>query len=268
MSGKIFCPDCGDCYVQDDGSWEHSGFCLIDEEFDDWMERDIIVVELWAGDATGTRAWSDCDNVTVITVEINPKFNPTICRDIGQVTAQDILELTGWVNPDFVWASPDCSVFSVAGFAAGHFEIQDGVYVPKTVKAVEMCELHKHSLQLIQDLDPTYWVIENPVGLLRKMPWMQPLIRHTVTYCAYHDTRMKPTDLWGKFPLLWEPRPKCKNGDPCHEAAPRGSKTGTQGLDHRERSHIPFQLSQSLLVAAIGSKGHPKQRIQDWKAIL
>lgn len=39
---------------------------------------------------------------------------------------------------------------------------------------------------------------------------------------------MKPTDIWTNHP---SPQFKqvCKNGAPCHVAAPRGSKTGVQG---------------------------------------
>jgi hypothetical protein len=40
----------------------------------------------------------------------------------------------------------------------------------------------------------------------------------------------------------------CKNGDPCHVAAPRGSRTGTQGRSNAyERSKIPDELCQEIL---------------------
>jgi hypothetical protein len=71
--------------------------------------------------------------------------------------------------------------------------------------------------------------MENPRGMLRKLEVVKDLPRYTVTYCQYGDTRMKPTDLWGVVPK-WSPRPTCKNGDTCHVSAPRGSRTGTQGL--------------------------------------
>ena len=79
------------------------------------------------------------------------------------------------------------------------------------------------------------------------MTWMQGLPRYTVTYCQYGDTRMKPTDIWTNHP---DPhfKPMCKNGDPCHEKAPRGSATGTQGLKgSKERSVIPAQLCQHIV---------------------
>ena len=58
---------------------------------------------------------------------------------------------------------------------------------------------------------------------------------------------MKPTDIWTNHP---NPnfKPMCKNGDPCHVAAPRGSKTGTQGLKgSKERSVIPQQLCEHIV---------------------
>ena len=71
--------------------------------------------------------------------------------------------------------------------------------------------------------------------------------RETITYCTYGDSRMKPTDIWTNA-HWWTPKVMCKNGMPCHEAAPRGSKTGTQGLKGaRERSRIPEALFTELL---------------------
>ena len=70
--------------------------------------------------------------------------------------------------------------------------------------------------------------------------------RHTVTYCQYGDTRMKPTDIWTNAEW-WEPKPPCKNGMPCHVAAPRGSVTGTQGIKGAKgRSVIPAELFHEI----------------------
>jgi hypothetical protein len=94
------------------------------------------------------------------------------------------------------------------------------------------------------------WFIENPRGGLRVS---EPLVRrdynkyrHTVTYCQYGDTRMKPTDIWTNIsnPMFYPP---CKNGDPCHERAPRGSRNGTRKLKNAvERSRIPEQLCNHI----------------------
>ena len=102
-------------------------------------------------------------------------------------------------------------------------------------------------LDLIRELRPTFYFIENPRGGMRKMPWMQGLPRYTVTYCQYGDTRMKPTDVWTNHPAP-QFMPPCKNGDPCHVRAPRGARTGTQSLNgSKERSVIPPQLCEHVV---------------------
>lgn len=79
------------------------------------------------------------------------------------------------------------------------------------------------------------------------MDFMSGLRRFTVTYCQYGDTRMKPTDIWTNHPAP-EFRPPCHNGDPCHIPAPRGAKTGTQGLSgSKERSRIPPALCEHIV---------------------
>ena len=57
---------------------------------------------------------------------------------------------------------------------------------------------------------------------------------------------MKPTDIWTNF-IEWKPKQMCKNGDDCHVSAPRGSKTGTQGLKGSiERGVIPSALFEEI----------------------
>lgn len=79
------------------------------------------------------------------------------------------------------------------------------------------------------------------------MEWMRDRPRYTVTYCKYGETRMKPTDIWTNHK---DPKfiPPCKNGDPCHESAPRGSKTGTQKIKgSKDRSRIPTLLCEHIV---------------------
>jgi site-specific DNA-cytosine methylase len=153
-------------------------------------------------------------------------------------------------QPDIIWASPPCTAFSVA--AIGKNWTKDGDnYIAKNPRADFGLELVRKTIQIIQALKPTYFFIENPRGMLRKMPIMADLNRQGVTYCQYGDTRMKPTDIWTNS-LNWIPRPMCKNGDDCHIAAPRGSSTGTQGLKGAyERSKIPEDLCLEILKSCI-----------------
>ena len=153
-------------------------------------------------------------------------------------------------KPDIIWASCPCTAFSVAAIGKNWSKVGDD-YIPKNPRAEFGLKLVQKTLEIIQHFNPTYFFIENPRGMLRKMPIMADLPRQGVTYCQYGDTRMKPTDIWTNS-TKWIPRPMCKNGDPCHVAAPRGSKTGTQGLKGAyERSKIPEDLCFEILKSCI-----------------
>ena len=153
-------------------------------------------------------------------------------------------------KPDIIWASPPCTSFSVASIGH-HWTGGKGAYIPKTDGARLGLELVKKTIEIIEYFQPTFWFMENPRGVLRKLPVVQGLPRKTITYCQYGDERMKPTDIWTNS-ILWEPRPMCKNGDPCHVAAPRGSRTGTQGRSNAyERSKIPDELCFEVLKSCI-----------------
>jgi hypothetical protein len=156
-------------------------------------------------------------------------------------------------KPDVIWASPPCTGFSVAAIGH-HWSGGKGAYIPKTDTAKLGIELVIKTIEIIEHFQPKYWFMENPRGVLRKLEVVKDLPRKSVTYCQYGDERMKPTDIWTNSDV-WIPRPMCKNGDPCHVAAPRGSRTGTQGRANAyERSKIPDELCLEILKSCIKKK--------------
>jgi site-specific DNA-cytosine methylase len=149
-----------------------------------------------------------------------------------------------------LWASPPCECFSVASIGK-NWEGGKCGYIPKTEKTKNALRLLERTVEIISVLKPKIWFIENPRCVTRKV--LPPLLdkyglhytQHTVTYCQYGDTRMKPTDIWTNCDIKF--KPPCKNGDQCHERAPRGAKTGTQGLKGAtERGVIPKQLMEDI----------------------
>ncbi len=207
----------------------------------------MIVLELFAGTRSIGKAFEEQGH-KVISIDWDKKFEDIdLYADIGSLTAEQIIELCGGVRPDVIWASPDCTTYSIAAIRHHRTKEKSGNLAPKSDYAKQCDEINKHVLALIVELQPRYQFIENPRGGMRKMDFMQGLPRYTITYCQYGDTRMKPTDIWTNHP---EPnfKPPCKNGAPCHEAAPRGSKTGTQGLKNKvERARIPEEFCQHIV---------------------
>lgn len=204
------------------------------------------VLELFAGTRSIGKAFEKHGH-EVYSIEWDKNFdNIDWYEDIGKITAQDIIDRFG--HPDVIWASPDCTSFSIAAISHHRRKnLETGNLDPVSDYAKFCDNVDQHVLDLIRELKPKYWFIENPRGGMRKMTWVQGLPRYTVTYCQYGDTRMKPTDIWTNHP---DPKFKtpCHNGDPCHEPAPRGSKTGTQGLKGSiDRSRIPDKLCEHIV---------------------
>lgn len=204
------------------------------------------VLELFAGSRSISKAFEIRGHET-FSVEWNKNFeNIDLYEDINNITSEDILKKFG--RPDVIWASPDCTTYSIAAISHHRKKnLETGNLDPISEYAKFCDKTNKHVLDLIRELKPKFYFIENPRGGLRKMDFMKDLPRFTVTYCQYGDKRMKPTDIWTNHP---NPnfKPTCKNGDSCHEKAPRGSRTGTQGLKgSKERSIIPQKLCEHIV---------------------
>ncbi len=204
------------------------------------------VLELFAGTRSIGKAF-EAKGHEVFSVEWNKDFEDIdLYIDISNLTAEQIINEFG--RPDVIWASPDCATFSIAGISHHRRRNPETGNLDPVSDYAKFCDnVDKHVLQLIKELNPKFYFIENPRGGMRKMDFMQGLPRYTVTYCQYGDTRMKPTDIWTNHsnPNF---KPMCKNGDPCHVSAPRGSRTGTQGLKgSKERSVIPEELCNHIV---------------------
>ena len=206
------------------------------------------VLELFAGSRSIGRA-AESLGYNVFSSDINSFDNIDYSVDILEF---DINKVP--FQPDIIWASPPCTYFSVASI--GKHWNKD--HTPKTEQAEFGVKVIKKTISIIKQLNPKYWYIENPRGKLRKLNFMNGLTRTTIWYCKYGDTRAKPTDVWTNNlrsvfnPDGWAPRPECHNGNKnCHhEPAPRGSRTGTQGLKgNYERSKIPEELCIEILTA-------------------
>ena len=122
-----------------------------------------------------------------------------------------------------------------------------GSLAPKTEQAARADEVNRHTLRIIRSLRPRFFFIENPMGGLRKMDYMQGIPRHLITYCQYGFTYRKATDIWTNHPQP-EFLPPCRNGDPCHQPAPRGTRQGLQGIQDRAlRSAYPPKLCEHIV---------------------
>lgn len=196
-------------------------------------------LELFCGTKSFSKVAKDYGYET-LTLDFDNTFNPDIAKDIMDFYIQD---LNGY-RPDIIWASPPCQKFSVASLGR-NWNKED--MTPKNDDTKKAMQIVLKTVEIIKDLKPKYFYIENPRAMLRKIGLI-PYDYSTVTYCQYGFHYMKPTDIWSNNEEWLKVAKSCKNGMPCHESAPRGSTTGTQGLKNpAERGKIPPDLIKEIL---------------------
>jgi len=208
------------------------------------------VLELFAGSRSIGNA-AEKLGYEVFSVDWTNYEGINLVIDIAQLTPSMIPFI-----PDVIWGSPDCTTYTIAAVSTH----RTNSIIPKSDYAKKCDSVNTYVLSLIQyylKLNPNLkFFIENPRGMMRKMPFMSGIPRVTVWYCSYGDSRAKPTDIWSNNiysmfnPNGWSPRKECFNGNTScqHESAPRGSKTGTQGKKGSfNRSKIPDQLCLEIL---------------------
>lgn len=220
-----------------------------DQKIEPWIsdfelpvKKQLKVLELFAGSQSFSKIAKEHGHQT-FSVDWEKYDGIDLQMDISKMSVNDVPFV-----PDVIWCSPDCTTYSIAAIS----KHRNGTE-PKSDYAKQCDITNQHFISLIKEwlkINPNMvFFIENPRGMLRKMPWMQEFKRHTIWYCVYGDERAKPTDIWTNS-TTWVPRPVCWNGnkDCHHQPAPRGSKTGTQGRKGSyERSKIPSELCNEIL---------------------
>ena len=212
----------------------------------------IKVLELFAGSRSIGNTAEEL-GMEVFSVDWTPYEKIDLAIDIEELKKEQVPFI-----PNIVWASPDCTTYSIAAVSKHRRNRTE----PVSEYAVKCDNVNQHWIGLIREyleLNPNLvFFIEIPRGMLRHMPWMKDFKRHTVWYCKYGDDRAKPTDIWTNS-KTWTPRLECCNykydkegniiNKHCHhESARRGARTGTQGhKDSYFRSKIPKELCLEIL---------------------
>lgn len=169
------------------------------------------MLDLCCGLGGASRAMRD-RGWQVITLDIDPQFNPDIVADLCE-----------WVyhGPpvDLLWISPPCIDFA-----------RDHLPWIKTDVLPDM-SIARAARRHVDTIPARHWVVENVVGALR---YFNPLFgepRHM----------QRPYFLWGNFPPLGQPRISDRRHKQSYNSARRA-----------ERAQIPYAISEALALAVEG----------------
>ncbi len=220
--------------------------------------KQLTVIDLFSGLGGFSQSFVDRGH-NVVRIDNEPSL-----AHVPHTTIADVLALTFWDLPDavdIVLASPPCTHFSCA---AGWRYWKNGFPSPEVEESVKLV---KYTLALINGIDPKYWVLENPRGMLRKVIG-PPVV--TTWWGSWGMPYLKPTDLWGKLPAIdWPPHPRL---DPMREST-HGKHKGVQEnktdlidnleliglLDYAEapalRALVPYKFSESLCLSLEQDRG-------------
>ncbi len=159
------------------------------------MSDGLRVVDLFSGLGGFSAAFLD-RGWKVYRYDNDPQFERIPCTLLVDVMDMKPSDLP---DADMILASPPCVHFSCA--AAWRYW-EDGRPKPEVQESVNLVN---HALALIEAKAPRYWVLENPVGLLRKLLGLPAV---TTYWAAWGMPYLKPTDLWGILPALEWPTPR------------------------------------------------------------
>ena len=214
----------------------------------------LLVLELFCG----TGSFSEVAKrygFRTITLDMDPKSNPDILTDIMQWDYRSFAE-----SPFLIWASPPCTEWSLAKTTAPR-----DLETARNVIGV-LLEIVRHF--------GCYYILENPVGLLRKEKNMTRIPRYTASYCRYQYEYRKNTDFWSNaldhFKPLYCKKGECRHGfvnEVTGKFVHNSAMCRKQHVDQRVQARgktvypIPPLLCLSMLVAVLKKFSQEHDRV-------
>ena len=166
----------------------------MDFRHDDWKDGKINILELFAGTRSWTKPYEGDVRFQQLSIELE-MYAGTVCRDILQ---WDYKAECAGTEFNVLYASPPCNLYftnlkqTLNGDKFGYSQKDMELSLMLVDKTIEILNYFK----------PKYFVIENPVGKMRKhYPQINGFAPLLVDYCEYGVPYKKPTYLWTNISL-------------------------------------------------------------------
>lgn len=226
------------------------------------------LLELYSGSRRLSRTMEKAGYST-FSIDNNFSLEADLCTDILYIDPSKL------PSPNIaMWASPPCQAHSQA--SRPHYWIKEGgdSKPRRSSTFIGIAHLYK-TLEIIKELNPPYWFIENPRGKMRilfedaaKAAGIGNYCRVELTFCQYEKTRdgkkppQKPTDIFTNHPT-WKPRPVCSPGAPCHDPTNGDINGGVQAMKNDyERGKLPLELCTEILELCTNGEPAPRSPLE------
>ena len=148
----------------------------------------LKVLELFSGFECISNAFREKGH-ECFTIDWDERFPSTMHCDISKLQIKDLPE--EWRHPDIVFLGFDCTTMSVAAISKHRRKNPEtGNLDPISEKAKFADAMAAHCKELLGQLNPKIEIWENPCGGMRKMWYIQDLIRNETTYCFTGETEI------------------------------------------------------------------------------
>lgn len=184
---------CGDC-----GTWPKHELDVATDGGVDQTGTERLHVDLCTGLGGWTEPFEDADGWSSIGVDIRDDLNADVVADVRNLPLE--------CSPDLLTMSPPCTDFA-------------RWMLPWLDEPNPSTELVEACLQAVEDLEPTWWVLENSRGL--SMYWREA------------DQNVGPYFLWGNLP-------------PIDVTLTDGGKMSVSGESPEERAKVPYELADAV----------------------
>ena len=188
-------------------------------------------------------------NYEIVSLDYNKKFNATFTENI---LTWDYTKYP----PDYfdvIWASPDCTSWSVASGGRHRTKQNINGYTETANLGNQMIF---RVIEIIDYFKPKSWFIENPRGLLQHYPPFNEWItknnanKGLVFYGNYNNWEFpKPTNIWSNLQMWNEPKPVMDKSLITITSTKWGNKYRYNKFSKsnaEERSKIPHDLIERL----------------------
>jgi site-specific DNA-cytosine methylase len=174
---------------------------------------------------------------TVISVDWNPHYNPTLCCDILDFPFS-LMKFPFSV----IWASPDCRKFSREANPEEWTKLvrkyRQYEYVPISREANNALQYLRKTIEIIEHYKPKVYFIENPIGKMRHLPEIKNFVpyRYSVNYKDYGFDYSKETDIYTNQLFALSQKKVIRDGKSVKELN-----------SPSDRAKVPAQLVEFLL---------------------